>query len=190
MGASTNTWLIPYPLGTDRMCDGYLFTQDMAERVDTILDEFDVDLARSQVIPLARVSVSVTQSTSDASPAPTFTTVDFDTTGLADMNQPASPLIVEANQFYLAGAQTIWTEGSGVAGDQYQLDIGFASGSITTFTFIQRDAGGGAIMRATAIAFELSFASDLLRLLPIHSGTNGNRTVSSARLWIMKLGDS
>lgn len=190
MGAATNTWLIPYPLGTDRMCDGYLFTQDMAERVDEILDVFDVDLARTQVIPLARVSVSVSQVTTDAVPAPTFTTVDFDTTGLVDMNQPATPIRVEDDQFFIAGGLCLWTEGSGVAGDLYGLDIAFGiSGSVLQFAWYQRDAGGGSIMRSTVAGFERALTPDLLALFPSHSGTNGNRTVSSARLWIMKVAD-
>lgn len=191
MAAVTTTWEIPYPQDTDRFCDGYLYTQQMAERIDEILDEFDVDSARARVVPLARVSVLADQITSDLNPFAAFDTVDFDTAGLANLAQAETPLEVLDGTYLIIGGDATWTEAGGTAGDSYDLEGGFSTGSVTAFRWRQRDAGSNAIMRATFASLQRAVGGDVefVGILPTHSGTVGTRTVDRAVLWIMKFGD-
>lgn len=122
MAATTATWAIPYPQGTDRFCDGWLFTQEMAERVDAILDGFDTDLTFVESPPAARVTLTTNEVVDPlgSGGSITFDQVDFDTDSWVNLS--ANPLAIETtgSRYILTGVTAGIVE-PGAAGDQYQL---------------------------------------------------------------------
>lgn len=119
MVAVTPTWAIPYAESTDPFCDGCTITESMAERIDAILADFDASLSGASVQPLARASTFTTQSDVDTGEL-VYTAIDFDTTGIADLNQPTAPIIVSDDSRYIMGAYIRLDDGpsSGVIGIQ------------------------------------------------------------------------
>lgn len=193
MSAVTATWEIPYATDTDVFCDAYLTIQAMAERVDEILDAFDVDEARTSVIPLARVSFTGSQQVNDGTTQLNveFSTVDFDSTDLADLSIDPSTVVLEDNQYALSGSYCNWQGPSLVAGDKYELSILYSSGA-TFAAFEQRanGAGAGIHISMTGMQLQSSVGDDRLSLRPGSSGTASVLTVNTAKLWVMKMGDS
>lgn len=137
MVAVTPTWEIPYAEDTDPFCDGCTITQDMAERIDEIMADFDTSLAASSVIPLARASRIEQQSnlTSSSVGAVIYTAVDFDTTGIADLNQPTNPILIDGDDRWAMGGAMTWnsTATSGSEG----ISLGSAQGS-SAMAFLYR----------------------------------------------------
>lgn len=104
MASETVTWEIPYPDSTDNLCDGYLYIQQMAERVDEILDEFDTDLEDSLVVPLARASrIGEAIQVDVDSGELIFTAIDFDTTGITNVFTPTAPIEVDEEHLWMMG---------------------------------------------------------------------------------------
>jgi hypothetical protein len=139
MVATTPTWEIPYAEDTDPFCDGCTITQSMAERIDEILAEFDTSLSASSVIPLARASRLTQQSnlTSSGVGEVIYTAVDFDTTGIADLNQPTNPIYINGDDRFAMGGAMQWDSDatSGTEG----ISLGSAQGSpLMAFIYRQR----------------------------------------------------
>jgi len=192
MPAATATWAIPYAISTDVFCDAYLTIQALAERVDAILDEFDFDEARTSVIPLAEIGFNGTQQVDDGTTQTNviFSTVDFDSTDLADLSIDPSSVVIQDNQYSLSGAYCNWDSAALAAGEKYALSILYSSGA--TFAARQQRANGAAAgMHAamTGMQLQSSVGDDRLVLEPSTIGTAGVVTATTARLWIMKMGD-
>ena len=189
MTLTTDTWLIPYPESTDRPCDGYLFTQQMAERVDTILDQFDVNLARVEVIPLARVSVGALQIEGASGDEVTWTNVDFDTTGndIANLSLDNEFITAAGHAYHLTGGNVDFQFGVALAGTVNSLTL--TGGS--DMTVIQRDNGLHAHMSVNFI--DRSNADEFFALQERHVGTAPAGTpqiaTTSAYMWYVWLGD-
>jgi hypothetical protein len=125
MASQTATWAIPYPQSTDRFCDGYLFTQELAERVDAILDVFDFDFNRVQFPPMAEVSRSTDQTqTSNVGETVPWDTVEFDTASMVNLSLLSTSISIDpdANSIYVAGADIFQTS-SGSAGSYYTVNV-------------------------------------------------------------------
>jgi hypothetical protein len=124
MASQTATWAIPYPQSTDRFCDGYLFTQEMAERVDAILDDFDTDFTRVEFPPAAEVSLSTDHVDVSATGEPVpWNTVEFDTAGMVNLSLlPTAISISDVNSVYVTGGDLIQTS-SGSAGSYYTVSV-------------------------------------------------------------------
>lgn len=183
----TATWQIPYPAGTDRFCDGYLFIQDMAERVDAILDDFDISLAAVQVVPLARVSSTVTNNLV-AGELMTYSTIDFDTDNLA-LQAAFGTLTAKALTYYQAGATSFFRNVGGTAGNTSTNYVDATDGSV--FTWNQRDP-------ATSAGSQSSFGGLHSNTLTTNgqitlqfggSGTYTSINVFTVYFWIVKTGD-
>jgi hypothetical protein len=139
MVAVTPTWEIPYAEDTDPFCDGCTITQDMAERIDEILAEFDTSLTASSVIPLARASRLTQQSnlTSSITGQVIYTAVDFDTTGIADLNQPTNPIYIDGDDRWAIGGYMQW-DSDATSGNE-GIQAGSAQGtSPMAFLYRQR----------------------------------------------------
>ena len=125
MASQTVTWAIPYPQSTDRFCDGYLFTQEMAERVDAILDGFDTDFTRVEFPPAAEVSLTAdhvdASATGDTVP---WDTVEFDTASMVNLSLLPTAIMIDsdATAIYVAGGDFIQTS-SGSAGSYYTVSV-------------------------------------------------------------------
>jgi hypothetical protein len=125
MASQTATWAIPYPQSTDRFCDGYLFTQEMAERVDAILDDFDTDFTRVEFPPAAEVSLSADHVDVSATGEPVpWDTVEFDTAGMVNLSLLPTSITIDSdvNSVYVAGGDLIQTS-SGSAGSYYTVSV-------------------------------------------------------------------
>lgn len=183
MTGETVTWEIPYATDTDRLCDGYAIVQAMAERVDAILDDFDATLATSQVRPLARVSTSVTQETTDGSPS--FETVDFDTANLA--TQAAYGVVtILADQYHVNGSNAYFQVVGASAGNTSDMrrKAGFSD---LNGVWLQREPGTVSYNQAVSAGLDQAvFVDEGMSLqLAILTVTN----VFDARMWILKIGD-
>jgi hypothetical protein len=125
MASQTATWAIPYPQSTDRFCDGYLFTQEMAERVDAILDDFDTDFTRVEFPPAAEVSLSADHvDTNPVGEVVPWDTVEFDTASMVNLSLRPTAIVLtsDVNSIYIGGGDIIQTS-SGSAGSWYDVSI-------------------------------------------------------------------
>lgn len=190
MSAVTATWAIPYATSTDVFCDAYLTIQAMAERVDEILDVFDFDEARTSVIPLARIGFNGAQQVNDGTTQvnTTFTQVDFDTTNLADLSVDPTSLVLEADQLVLAGAYGNWDAPSLTAGQEYDLTVEYASSGIFAGEN-QRANGSGAGMHISMTGFRSQGSTADRIVLELSALGTSTVNVTTARLWVMKMGD-
>lgn len=192
MSATTATWAIPYPESPDRFCDGYLFTQRMAERVDEIMNVFDVDLLRVQVIPLARVSVNAPELLvfNGVFIQPIrYDTVDFDTAGLANLSLDLSTLLTVNRTRIVTGAYLNYQNNGGVAGDRYSGLLRFATGSNMLNDPTQRQNGGTSITFSFASLDQINTGSDRVGAVADQTGTVTTVVLNGARLWTMKIGE-
>lgn len=164
MVAVTPTWEIPYAEDTDQLCDGCTITESMAERIDDILTEFDVSLAASAVVPLARASRSENQANPVSGDYP-YTAIDFDTTGIADLNQPSFPILVTEDYRWLAGGYILWDSDATSGNEGLSLNSALGS-SPMAYMYRQRVAAtaGDDQLGQYAGPFELSsiFTQDRL----------------------------
>lgn len=189
MGATTDTWLIPYPLDTDTFCDGYLFTQQIAERVDAIMDNFDVELARVELIPLARVSVTIPQNDGASGEEINWKNVDFDTTGnIVNLNLDTEFITVQGGEYRLVGGAASFFFGVGTAGTAYALVLTGGSDR----QVVQRDsAPAGANLALNFI--DESTNPEFFGLVERHIGTapagTPTMTTLNAYMWYLWLGD-
>lgn len=191
MSATTTTWAIPYPESPDRFCDGYLFTQRMAERVDEIMAVFDTDLLRVQVIPLARVSVDIQELLvfNGVLQQPIrYISVDFDTAGLANLSLDLSTLLTVARTRIVTGAYLNYQNNGGLAGERYEANLRFASGGNLLNGPIQRQNGASAITFSFASLDQINF-NDRVGAVASANGTVTTIILNSARLWTMKIGE-
>ena len=108
MVATTPTWEIPYAEPTDELCDGCTITESMATRIDEILTEFDVAYTAASVIPLARASKTIPQNTLVSGATITWDAVDFDTTGIADLNVVTHPIVNSGDDRWMWGGYMQW----------------------------------------------------------------------------------
>lgn len=181
MASSTPTWAIPYPQSSDTWCDGWAYMQEMAERVDEILDEFDTDLASSQVIPLARVETAIVQ-TPVAGALFTFEITNFDTAHLADLAAIGS-LTEQDDTYFISGLTSSTTTSGAIAGSTLNNYINSAEGSL--FTWVQREPGGSINTLASwAGLYRNLNGADWQATI-----TTTSATLTYAYYWIMKIGD-
>lgn len=142
MTATTATWGITYATSTDRPCDGAVITEAMAEDVDAILRQFDLDLAVLQTIPYASLSTGVAASATltlgIAGITPAFDTVLADTASLSNLS--ANPGVIQVPPtlpgIYLGGAygeQQLLPLNSHTPGDGAEINVNVQndSGSVT-----------------------------------------------------------
>lgn len=186
MPSSTATWAIPYPDGTDAFCDGYLFIQDMAERVDEILDEFDVSLDETEVLPLARISRTTSESLATGELL-TFDTINFDTANLS-LQASFGLLTAPAETYYLTGATSFFRNIGATAGDTSSLYVDATDGSV--FTWTQRDpaTSAGSLASFAGLHRNTAATADQMTLQYGGSGTFTSITVFTAYFWILKTG--
>lgn len=93
----TTTWQIPYPNNTDSFCAGSTYTESMAERLDTIMEQFDVDYSRIAVRPLASASSTTPQSLTNffgGQLTPSYSTVDVDTGSFINLTSNDSGIVI------------------------------------------------------------------------------------------------
>jgi hypothetical protein len=182
MAATTATWAIPYPQGSDRFCDGYLFTQQMAERVDAILDDFDVDLARTEVVPTARVSISAATVAGSDTLIP-FDLVDWDNDNMVDLALANTTVTTPVGAAMVAGtAVQFFNLGSASATNSYALFLNHVTG-VTEFE--QRDnAPGSALFPMNGSAqSEVNATAGLTTGVGLNGSGSGDNTANYAYLW-------
>lgn len=183
MASATPTWAIPYAQSTDQMCDGWLYIQEMAERVDEILDEFDVDLAASQVVQLARASridepVQVNVSTGEV----IFTAIDFDTAGLANVFTPTDPIRIDEESLWMLGGMLYFDfTGSGTLAIRVNTASSIA---FSNYIWRQRTTGASTDMAGT-VAFMATISDTFDRI-----NTSGTPSIDVARafVWAWRIG--
>lgn len=96
MPATTATWGLTYPLGTDRLCDGPTYIEQLADEVDILLGRYNDILDRIQIPPYASLRATIPQLYPAAVNPAGFPTLDvaYDTVN-ADTgnytNLPAQP---------------------------------------------------------------------------------------------------
>lgn len=103
----TSTWQIPFPNNTDNWCDGDEYTTNIADRLDDIMAQFDIDLARISVPEYANVSSRVNTSYSVnplALPVVTnlpaiYTDVDADTGAFVSMTSDPTSIVLPTPAF-------------------------------------------------------------------------------------------
>lgn len=127
MVAYTGTYNLPYAQSTDNFCDGAAIIQQLAEAVDAVLDGFDTDAARTEVVPYARMSLAtayVTDLLANAgSDLLTYDTVDTDTANIADTVKDSKAMHVEIGS-------GIWLTGAYL--HHSSTGVGGAGGNVTT----------------------------------------------------------
>lgn len=146
MTGTTATWAIPYATGTDRLCDGNEITQSMAERIDTILTAFDVDIAFLNNIPTAKLTmtgasfINYTPSTGPSLGIP-WNTLSYDTDHMTDM--PSDPTVITYRHrgYYALGGAIEWFQASS-AGARYQASVFSTFPVSAVLQQMQRDGGG------------------------------------------------
>lgn len=186
MTAVTATWGIPYATSTDRLCDGCTITEDMAERVDDILNQFDISLAASEVVPLARAS---RQSGQDGVQAGTleFTAVDFDTTGIGNLATPTAPIMITQEGRWMMGTSMLWDNVSLSSGTN-TVRVNSVNGLDSTYGYRQR-VPGGSIDTIAALSWiggpQSIYPNDLI----YGQGPPGMR-IAYAYVWAWRIGDS
>jgi hypothetical protein len=148
MPSATAVWEIPYAVGTDRMCDGYLYVQAMAERVDEILDEFDADLPRLQTPPMAKIMTSVpseTITTDGAEHIISYDTVNYDTANMSNLTFDPTVLTFPINGYYMQGG--VFNLNSVVAQEEDLVTVSYLVGNTGTTA----GRGGGSQRRGTGV---------------------------------------
>jgi hypothetical protein len=109
MPVVTPTWLIPYPVGTDRFCDGDLFTQELAERVDAILDDFDALLPRLVTPPMAKIVATVAGPVwapvtgVQSNQTVNYDSVDYDTDDMTNITFDPQKITYTRNGYWVMG---------------------------------------------------------------------------------------
>lgn len=119
MVAYTAVYDLPYAESSDQFCGGWSTTQALAEAVDAVLDGFDIDADRTELVPYARVSLATQYSADLITTASTgliaYDTVDVDTAGMADVVRDSQSISVGTTGLFLGGAY-VWHGNTGVAG--------------------------------------------------------------------------
>lgn len=186
MAATTATWAIPYPQGTDRFCDGWSFTQQMAERVDAILDDFDADLTFVEFPPAARVTTTANQvvGTTNAGGAIVYDQVDWDTDSWVNLSANDLAIETTGNRYIMAGVAAGMIE-PGAAGDEYQLHM--SSANAFDFMLSSRDSGVNAWLSLSG----MTKAPEVLQSTSVHTTvTAGSQTVlANARMFAIWIGN-
>jgi hypothetical protein len=186
MADVTNPWEIPYPETTDTLCDGYLYTQAIAERVDEILDAFDVTLANALVRPLARISTNTSQTVqSDGSIS--FSQVDFDTANLASQYLFGT-LTSPDDAILIYGLHGVWEATPASAGAQYQSQMLLPDRGQESY-YTQADRASAARGGLTSMDRNTAAGQDVQTAAVFYSGQAVSPIVSSAIYWILKIGD-
>jgi hypothetical protein len=186
MADVTNPWEIPYPEGTDILCDGYLYIQGIAERVDEILDEFDVTLANAIVRPLARISTTTSQ-TVQLNGSISFSTVDFDTANLASQ-YIFGTLTAPDQSICVFGLHGVWEATPASAGAQYQNQV-LLPDRFQEAYYTQADRSSAARGGHTEMDQNTAAGLDVQSAAVFYSGQAVAPVVSSAIFWILKIGD-
>jgi hypothetical protein len=97
----TATWQIPFPNNTDLFCDGNEYTENIAERLDAIMAQFDADYARISIPALASISSQTAQPLTNffgGQLTPSYTTVDVDTGSFTNLTSNNSGIIISQQQ--------------------------------------------------------------------------------------------
>lgn len=133
MVAYTATYDFPYAEASDPFCDGWSTTKALAEAVDAVLDLFDVDAERTELVPYARLSLATPYSTDLVANSSTgliaYDTVDVDTAGIADVVRDSQSISVGTTGLWLGGGY-VWHGNTGVGG--------VAGNTTTLYTVINR----------------------------------------------------
>jgi hypothetical protein len=120
MATRTAVWQIPYPESTDRFCDGDFYIQEMAEKVDSIMDGFDFDLARTEVVPTSRVSLSAT-TTLPVAGTVEFDQVDWDNSSMVNLAINPTDISSTDAAFIFGAAAQFYNTSSNVATNDYTI---------------------------------------------------------------------
>lgn len=182
MASQTATWEIPYPQSTDRLCDGYLYIQQMAERVDEILDEFDVTIGDQTVLPLARVSITVPVAISPTA-VNGYQSTDFDTASLAELAS-FGMLGAPANSYYLTGVTSFFRSTGAAAGDLYTLGV-----NATTGDWAQRDPATSAGAKGSEAGVNYNSSDTEEQMYVEYSSFGTSNTIVRTWFWVMKMAD-
>lgn len=185
MTAVTPTWEIPYAEPTDPFCDGCTITEDMAQRVDDILAEFEASLDAAQVIPLARASRLTVQEDVPAAETLEFTAVDFDTTGIGSLSAPVSPIRITSEGRWMLGGMILWDHPSATSGI-FTMRVNSVTGLDSTWGYRQRVPGIGADISGTTAW--LGTGSAVVDLIYVQGPANMRAIRSWA--WAFRIGDA
>lgn len=181
MASETATWEIPYPEGTDELCDGYLYIQEMAERVDAILDEFDDSIGVQTVLPLARASITI-PVTVPVGGINGYQSVDFDTANLAAL-AGFGTLTAPADSYYLSGVTSWFRTTGAAAGDTVILGV-----DTTTGNWTQRDPATTAGAKGS-IGTIASNSGAAEQMFVEYSGQGSSMAILRTWFWVMKVAD-
>jgi hypothetical protein len=91
----TTTWQIPYPNNSQPLWQGYQYTDDIGNRVDAILEAFEVDAARIEVPPYAclETNTPITWVGPDPWLISQFTQVNADTGNYTNLTNDPSAIV-------------------------------------------------------------------------------------------------
>ncbi len=181
MAATTATWAIPYPQSTDQFCDGWLFTQEMAERVDAILDDFDTDLTFVEFPPMARVTLTANEVVDAAGSggAVTFDQVDWDTDSWVNLSANGKAIITTGARYIVTGGATGMISSISAA-DEYQLTVNGATTS-------SRDASVNAWTSVSAL--DSGVATIQMNLSHLGSAVTNLTALANARMYAFWFGN-
>lgn len=186
MASTTSTQHLPYPQGTDAFCDGWSYTQQLAEAVDALLDSLDDDAEFLELVPYARVSRSAAYDHSTVfQTLLSYDTVDTDTAELVDLSRNNTAITIDRQGIWMGGG-ALWHTSTGTAGNYSQLDMNLNHfDGFDDEEFAQqgnRDPAGGSLPRlVTSGYFDTSNLNTFPALLAAYvdfTGTNVPATVS------------
>lgn len=103
MSGTTVNYALPYPTGTDSLCNGYAQIQDLAEAVDSAMDSLDSDESRLEIVPFARLSNSGPITQDAGTGVLSFDTTDVDVTGMVDLGFDNRAIHAPVGALWLVG---------------------------------------------------------------------------------------
>lgn len=167
MSANTATWQIPFPTGQDRFCDGYLYTQRMAERVDTLLHAYEVDFDLLDDVPAAKLSLSETKLVANinSDPAVHWDQIEYDTSNLVNLALDNTVIRYDRNGYWAIGSANDFVSSPSTAGAQYTAAL--LSTSSTGLSSTQqgtRDNGNSVSAKSAYGGLNLFTTNDVLGL--------------------------
>lgn len=152
MSSATTTWAIPYPTGQDRFCDGDMYTEQIAERVDTLLHAYEADFDILDNIPAAKTMLTEAKMIADLNGDPLvhWDAVEYDTAGMVNIAVDNTAISFTMNAIWCVGLASDYLSTPSTANAEYEARVQITNGgNQATPAQGTRDTGTGVAAKSS-----------------------------------------
>lgn len=187
MTDKTATQNLTRTTGSDSLDQFSVYLTTLRDEVDARMTAHFYDLSRSQVPPLARISLRTPYTAAnDGNARMVYDTVDVDTDGMADLSVDARSLTFNTPGYYAVGTYVLVTPGSGPATSQWTVAVvGVGGGGRSV-----NDAQGSQIGLSSASMLQVTAPGTTVQTQRSAFGSAWPQwTFNFATLWAYKVRD-